>query len=231
MRFTSDKQQALLRGDTSGVILNPFFIHGAQSLGMYFCEGVEKSPAMVRLHAKHVQTCLESILEVFREHDWELRAQVALWVTAGSVTIWALTLAGMYIKKGCEAINTGGLQFVPTYGRPPEFSEGLHEKLSVLSQIIYFENFLFLTCGGAVPTMTARIEEEFRRKLPVRHLVTVHTYVQRPSQEVYPVLFKICPLTMRTQTILLVRDTVDMLNLRPTDGKYRLRLLLRPTGN
>jgi len=34
---------------------------------------------------------------------------------------------------------------------------------------------------------------------------------------------------MRTQTILLVRDTVDMLNLRPTDGKYRLRLLLPAT--
>ena len=31
---------------------------------------------------------------------------------------------------------------------------------------------------------------------------------------------------MRTQTILLVRDTVFILNLRPTDGKYRFRLFL-----
>ena len=35
-------------------------------------------------------------------------------------------------------------------------------------------------------------------------------------------LFNICPLAMRTQTILLVRDTVVMLDLRPTDGKVSL---------
>lgn len=33
-------------------------------------------------------------------------------------------------------------------------------------------------------------------------------------------LFKICPLAMRTQTILLVRDAVITLNLRPANGKY-----------
>ena len=32
-------------------------------------------------------------------------------------------------------------------------------------------------------------------------------------------LFKICPLTMRTQSILLVRDTVVILNIRPTESK------------
>ena len=31
---------------------------------------------------------------------------------------------------------------------------------------------------------------------------------------------------MRTQAILLVRDAVLTLNLRPTDGKYRFRLPL-----
>jgi len=41
------------------------------------------------------------------------------------------------------------------------------------------------------------------------------------------VLFKICPLTMRTQTILLVRDTVVVLGLCPTDGVYRFRLFPR----
>lgn len=73
------------------------------------------------------------------------------------------------MQKSCEAVDTAGLQFVPTYGRPPVFSEALHEKLSVLSQIIYFENFLFLTAGGTEPMKTARIEKEFRYQLPVRH--------------------------------------------------------------
>lgn len=34
-------------------------------------------------------------------------------------------------------------------------------------------------------------------------------------------LFKICPLTMRTKAILLVRDAVVILTLRPTEGEHR----------
>lgn len=123
---------------------------------------------MVRLQAKHLQKSLEWLAEISKGHNWELRAQVALWVTSSSITLSIDRTISLYMQKSCEAVNTAGLQFIPTYGRPPEFSEVLHEKLSVLSQIIYFENFLFLTSGGAEPTMTARIEKEFRYKLPVR---------------------------------------------------------------
>lgn len=159
----------MLGGDTSGTIIHPFFIPAAQALGMYFCEGMESSPAMVRLHAKHIQMCLEWLAEIFKGNDWELRAQVALWVTSASITLSLNDYyIPLYMQRGCEAINTGGLRFIPTYGRPPAFSEDLHEKLSVLSQIIYFENFLFLTHGGEEPRMTAKIEEEFRHQLPVR---------------------------------------------------------------
>ena len=161
----------MLRGDTSGTIIDPFFVHAAQSLGMYFCEGLENSSAMVRLQARYIQATLESLADIFKGHDWELRAQAALWVTAVSIILPTDILTFMYIQKSCEAVNTGELQFIPTYGRPPDFSEELHDKLSVLSQIIYFENFLFLTCGGAEPTMTARIEKEFRHQLQVRRAI------------------------------------------------------------
>lgn len=134
---------------------------------MYFCEGVDNSPPMIRLHAKYIQTCFEHIADIFKGHDWELKAQVALWVTAVSIILPFDGLTLPYMQKSCEAVNIGELQFIPTYGRPPDYSEELHEKLSVLSQIIYFENFLFLTCGGAEPTMTARIEKEFRHRLQV----------------------------------------------------------------
>lgn len=167
IRFSSERQQALLRGDISGAVINPFFIYAAQSLGMYFCEGVDNSPAMIRLHAKHVQMCFEFIADIFKGHDWELKAQVALWVTAGSIVLPYEGLTLPYIQKSCEAVNIAGLRFIPMYGRPPDFSEELHEKLSVLSQVIYFENFLFLTWGGPEPTMTARIEKEFRHQLQV----------------------------------------------------------------
>ena len=128
---------------------------------------MDDSSAMIRLQARHLQTSLELLADILKGRDWELRAQVALWVTAGSIILPFEGVTPRYIRRTCEAINTAGLQFIPTYGRPPGFSEDLHEKLSVLSQAIYFENFLFLTCGGAEPTMTARIEEEFRHRLQV----------------------------------------------------------------
>ena len=167
LRFSSEKQQALLRGDTSGAVLNPFFICASQSLGMFFCEGMDSSPTMIHLQARYMQSTLESLAEIFQGRDWELRALVAVWVISGSILLSADHLIPLYVERSCEAVNTAKLQFVPTYGRPPEFSEDLHEKLSVLSQIIYFENFLFLTCGGAEPTMTAKLEKEFRYRLQV----------------------------------------------------------------
>lgn len=155
-------------GDTSGATLDPFFIFAAQALGMHLCKGMDNSPAMIRLQARHVQRSLELLAEVLRGSDLELKAQVALWVVAGSLIMRLSSLTHPYIGKACEAVNAAGLQFIPTYGRPPEFTEGLHEKFSILSQVIYFENYSFLTCGGATPTMTARIEEEFRCRLQVQ---------------------------------------------------------------
>lgn len=152
----------------SGTAIHPFFIPAAHSLGMHFCEGMHDSPAMVALHAKYVQKSLELLMEVLKEiADWELQAQVALWITMGSIVMRLSHVTSAYVKKGCETINLGGLRFIPTYGRPPAFSEELHEKLSVLSQIIYFENFHHLAYDGPQPTMTARVEREFRHKLRV----------------------------------------------------------------
>ena len=39
-------------------------------------------------------------------------------------------------------------------------------------------------------------------------------------QQTYPVLFKICPLTMRTQAILLVRDAIYLLKVSSDGGEY-----------
>jgi hypothetical protein len=160
-----------LDGDTSGTVLHPFFIHAAHSLGMHFCEGIGDSFTMVSLQARYVQEALEQLTELFEEtarrRNWELRALVTLWITIGSVVMRLREVTCLYIKKACDAVNRGGLRFIPTYGRPPEFSEDLREKLSILSQIIYFENFVFLAYNGARPTMTARIEWEFRHNLPV----------------------------------------------------------------
>ena len=38
------------------------------------------------------------------------------------------------------------------------------------------------------------------------------------AQETYPHLFEICPLIMRTQAILLIKDTVLILTRSSTEG-------------
>ena len=136
---------------------------------MYFYEGLVDSPAMVQLQAKHLQRCLECLAEIFGGRDWELIAQAALWATSGSITLSLNASIPVYMQRCCEAVNNAGLRFIPPYGRPPFFSEELRERLSVLSQIIYFENFLILTSYQTwQPTRTARIEKEFRYQLQVR---------------------------------------------------------------
>ena len=129
------------------------------------------TPAMISLYAKYVQTSLEYLADMLREfaagRQRELQAQVSLWITVGSIVMRLSHLTPAYLAKSCEAVNLGELRFIPTFDRPPPFSDDLHEKLSLLSQIIYYENFMLLTCGGAQPTMSARIEKEFRRKLQV----------------------------------------------------------------
>ena len=51
-------------------------------------------------------------VDILEGHDWELRAQAALWIEAGSVIVRMTNLACVYIQKSCAA----GLQFIPTYG-------------------------------------------------------------------------------------------------------------------
>lgn len=168
IRFNSEKQQALLRGDTSGAVLHPWFIYGAQALGMYFCEGMGSSVAMVYLHAKYIQMSTEFIADMFKTRNWEVVSQATVWIMAGSIILKLGNVAHRWVRPGCEAITAARHQIIPACGQPPEFSEALHEKLSILTQAIYFENFLFLACGGVEPTMTAKLEVEFRHQLRVR---------------------------------------------------------------
>lgn len=172
IRLTPDKQKAFLHGDISGAVIHPFFVQCSQVVGMYFSEGMDNSPIMAQLLARNTQMAFDSLMKLFEERDWELMAHVAVWIMAGSIVLRLSGTVRLYIKESCEALSIGGLQFVPTYGQPPGFSEELHEKLSTLSQIIYFENFTFLTSGGAMPTLTTKIEMEFRQQLPVRSVTS-----------------------------------------------------------
>ncbi|KAF9642098.1 hypothetical protein BDM02DRAFT_3193922 [Thelephora ganbajun] len=201
-QFSGRKLDALLRGDQSGIVMNRAFVCGAQWFGIVPYAGVDATPAMVCFYARRVQTAWESLAELFRGDDYRASLQAAVFVASSHAYMCMPQTALLYIQKSCDFIKAGDLQFVPTCGRPPEFSEDLHETLAALSQTIYWANYFFLMRGGPEPRATAKLEMEFRRELP----------------QTYPILFKICPLTMRTQGILLVRDMILLTGVLPANS-------------
>ena len=167
VQFTPKRLDAFIRGDQSGAVLDRSFVCGAHVLGMLYSKDVDDSPAMIRHHARRGQIAWECLAELFQSKNYAVIAQAVMEVAATYILIRMTHPGILYIQKSCDAIEAGNLQFVPTCGRPPEFSEDLHEVLATLSQTMYWSNYMFLMLGGPEPRATARLEKEFRLDLPV----------------------------------------------------------------
>ena len=218
--FGTEKQDALFRGDTSNAVVDRYFVYGFQAIGTHLRGALDESPTMARLLAINGQRAWETLIEIRRTND-QLLAAKGLLLFVYSIIIMGWPSNGQYyLSKVCEMINTGDLRFLPVYGRPPELSDQVREDAAVLSQTIYLENYFYLALGGPEPVKTAKIEGEFRRDFQVRIIrCLTRSGLSDPVQRVYPALFDLCPLTMRTQSILLVRDATGLLDSRPTDRK------------
>ena len=166
--FGQEKQEALLRGDISSIVLDRYFIYGFQTIGMHLCKARDGSPVMVQLQAKYAQMAWETLIELLETDDERAKVQGLLLLAHVFVIVGLPSSAQLYIPKMCKIIEKGNLRFLPAYGRPPELSEQVREEVTVLSQTIYLDNYFYLTLGGAAPVATARIEEEFRMVLQVR---------------------------------------------------------------
>jgi len=123
---------------------------------------------MVRLQAKHTQLALEQLAEIVRGSDTNLRAQAFLYLAAASLYARWFVASREYLRKACIALNAANLRFIPATGSPPGLTEDVHERLAILSQTIYLENYLFLAVDETEPKVTVRIEKEFRHELQVR---------------------------------------------------------------
>jgi len=167
VQFSGQKMNALLHGDLSGTVLDRSFVCGSHVLGMMASAGTNDTPAMVLFHARRVQTAWESLAELFGGDNYRTKVQAAALVVSSHVYMCMPQMALFYIQKSCDFIKAGNLRLVPTFGRPPEFSEDLHETLVALSQTVYWANYMFLMRGGPEPRATAKLEMEFRQELPV----------------------------------------------------------------
>ena len=123
---------------------------------------------MVRLHAKYSQLSWEQVAEISKGSDAILKAQVFLYIATASLYTRWFEHSRQCLTKACIALNAASLRFIPVIGRPPELTENVHERFAILSQLIYFENYMCLAMDGIEPKMTARIEKEFRHELQVR---------------------------------------------------------------
>jgi len=165
--FRKEKQEAILRGDTSNAVVDRYFIHGFQAIGLHLSETPEVTPGVVLLYARYGQMAWETLVRVCETDDEMLKAQALVLLTHAFIIMGFITVAQLYLLKVCKIINKAKLQFLPVYGRPAGLSEQAREDAALLSQVIYLENYFYLTLGGSAPAMTARIEKEFRLDLQV----------------------------------------------------------------
>ena len=168
--FGREKQEALLRGDISNVVVDRYFVHAFQSVGMYFYGNPEGSPAVVRLQAKYAQKAWETLADISRTGNQKLKVQGLLLFVFALVVMGFPETTRLYLSKLDKIIGEANLRFLPEYGHPPELSEQVREDAAVLSQAIYLETYFYLVLGRWVPVITPRIEKEFRLDLQVRRL-------------------------------------------------------------
>ena len=122
---------------------------------------------MVLLHARYIQKFWEELANIQRGNNLDLKVQSMFFLTLGCTDVRLVQVARLYLWKTCKMLNGADMRFIPKYGHPPPYSDEIHEKSAVLSQIIWMENYFFFTCDGERPKLTTRIEEEFRHELPV----------------------------------------------------------------
>ena len=168
--FASDKQEALVRGDKSGAVLHRHFSDGLQTMGLHFGVRPDETPAMVRLQARYVQEAWESFIDLSQSDQHRTKAQALVMITHSFVILGLTSAAQLYALRLCKVIEDSKLQFFPECGRPAELSEQVREEVSVLSQAIYLENYIYLALGASPPTKTKTIEREFRLELQVRNI-------------------------------------------------------------
>ena len=156
-----------MRGDTSNAVVHPFFISATAGLGVHFHPVIRDSPSVAPLRAKYGQSSYEYLAEISKGGDIGLQVQAYLYVAVASLYGRWFECSRQYLAKACIALNAAKLRFIPDAERPPVFTEHIHERLATLSQVIYFEHYMFFAVDGLEPKMTARIEKEFRHELQV----------------------------------------------------------------
>ena len=162
------KQDAVLRGDLSGTVVHPWFVYVMAATGTNFWGGVGLSPEMTQRLAGNIQRGYQQLAEITRGSNADLTVQVLVSIAAMTLHARCFNQSRQSLTRACVILHAANLRFIPAIGCPPELSEDVRERAVVLSQVIYFESYMFLAVDGTEPKLVTRIEKEFRCELQVR---------------------------------------------------------------
>ena len=168
LRPRGEKQQAIMRGDLCGTAVHPFFVHQAHAVGMHYCATLPDGKTAIIMQARHSQLAMESIADIRKIKNHFLLLEVMFAFASAAMLLRWIDVAQGSLAKAIRIANKYHMMFVPEDGPAPAFSGDIHEHVVQLSQLIYLENFLFLTRNGVQPKGTSRLEREFRTKLEVK---------------------------------------------------------------
>ena len=167
LRLRGDKQEAIMRGDLCGTVVHPFFIHHAHALGMHYCAALPGGKTAIIMQARYAQLTWESMAEISQVQDSFLLVEAMFALASSCIFLRWISITQAYLLKAIQTANECHMSFVPEDSPTPVFSGDVHERIAQLSQLIYLENFLFLTRNGVEPKATSRLEKEFRTELEV----------------------------------------------------------------
>ena len=167
MRLRGDKQEAIMDGELCGKVVHPFFVHHAHALGMHYCTTLPNGKTAIIMQARYAQLTWESLADISRDQDPFLLVEAMFALASSCLFLRWLNITQDYLLKAIHIANECDMSFVPKDSPVPVFSGDVHEHIAQLSQLIYLENFLFLTRNGVEPKATSRLEKEFRTELEV----------------------------------------------------------------
>ena len=173
--FTKEKREALVRGDTSNLVVDRHFVYMLQAFGVHLCR-VSVTTANIRLQANNAQIIMESLIQLNKTNQEGTKVQALVSAIHACIIVGFTASAQLNLLRASEIIAKAKLRFLMEYEPPAELSERVLEDVSVLSQVIYLDNYFYLTSDGSVPVpvQTAGIEREFRSDLQVSHPTLPH---------------------------------------------------------
>lgn len=145
----------------------------AQTIPGHFYQEQRFQTSLAHIQAMHLQLCWESLLTMREAHDPLEKAQAWMFMASAAIHIHHITRAKHYLKRCLEIMKRHKIRMVSsetgivnTSSCGPPFTEEIHERVVLLSQLLYWLTYIYLLDGHSEEDYPD-LEHQFRFELPV----------------------------------------------------------------